>query len=443
MRDIAVLLLLAGIVVATFRRPVFGVLGWALFALLNPHRHTWGFMYSLPSSQVIALATLVAVLLTTQHRQPKGGLPAVLTILILAWAAVNAPLGFNPPRSWDYVDRVFKGYLFVWLALLLMHTRQHVMWMLATIAVSLGFYGVKGGLFTLATAGSHRVSGPPGSMIEGNNELAVGLIVTIPLLYFFYQQVNRKWARRALLAAIGLCAMSVIGSYSRGALLGIFGMGLVLWFRSHQKVLLTMALLALAFVAIPFMPEKWFERMGTIQTHEEDASASYRLIAWRAAYNLAKDRFPLGGGLEYETLEVAQRYSPDPTLVMVPHSIYFQTLGGLGFIGLGLFLLFWFLVWRQCAWLRRNCKAPSVLWAGQLGSMVQVSLAGYAIGGAFLNLAFWDGVYYVYAAVAVAVFVAKRQMAEEAASLQVAPVTIAAAVGHPSPGSAVVTSARR
>lgn len=439
-RDLAVLALLFGIVVVTLRRPYVGVLGWVLFGLLNPHRLTWGIAYDFPSSQLIALTTLTAVLLTKQHRQLKGGAPAVVMGLILACAVVNAPQGFNPERSWDYVDRVYKGFLFVWLALLLMHTKEQVMWLVATIAASLAFYGVKGGIFTIATGGDFRVVGPPGSMVEGNNELAVGLIVAIPLLYFFYQQVTHKWARRALLAAICLCAMSVIGSYSRGALLGILGMGLVLWFRSHQKVLLTVALLALVFVAIPFMPDKWFDRMGTIQTHQEDASASYRLIAWRAAYNLAKDRFPLGGGLEYETLEVSQRYSPDPTLVMVPHSIYFQTLGGLGFIGLGLFLLFWFLVWRQCAWLRKNCKAPSVLWAGQLGSMVQVSLAGYAIGGAFLNLAFWDGVYYVYAAVAIAAWVAKRQLTEATAAQRPAP----AAPAKPAPPeAAVATPARR
>jgi hypothetical protein len=111
---------------------------------------------------------------------------------------------------------------------------------------------------------------------------------------------------------------------------------------------------------------------------------------------------------------------------MVPHSIYFQSLGGLGFIGLGLFLLFWLLVWRQCAWLRKHCKTSSTLWAGQLGSMVQVSLVGYAIGGAFLNLAFWDGVYYIYAAIGVTLYAVRKQMGEEAAAAQAGPAPAAA-----------------
>jgi putative inorganic carbon (HCO3(-)) transporter len=425
-RDLALFVLLAVLVVATLRRPVYGVLGWVLFALLNPHRHAWGAAIFFPFSQVIAIATLAAVLMTKEHRQIKGGLPAFVLLLILLWSMLNAPLGFNPPRAWEYVDRVFKAYLFVWLALLLMHTRQHVMWLLATFVVSLGFYGVKGGLFTVMTGGNFRVSGPAGSMIAGNNELAVAVIITIPVLYFFYQQQTRPLYRRAVLAAIGLCAMSAIGSYSRGALLAIVGMSAVLWLRSQHKAVMGVGLVALLFVAIPFMPEHWTERMNTIKTHEEDASASYRLIAWETAYNLAKDRFPLGGGFEYETREVSGRYSPDPNLVMVPHSVYFQTMGGLGFIGLGLWLAFWILVWRQCAWLRKRCRTPGTLWAGQLGSMVQVSLAGYAIGGAFLNLAFWDGVYYLYAAIGVTVYVARRQLAEEATGANPAPANVAA-----------------
>lgn len=413
LRDLALFAFLAVLVVATFRRPVYGVLGWVLFALLNPHRHAWGAAFSFPFSQYIALATLVSVLVTKDHRELKGGLPAFFLLVILLWASLNAFFGFVPERAWEYVDRVVKGFMFVWLALLLMHTRQHVMWLIGTIVASLGFYGVKGGIFTLSTGGSFRVGGPAGSMIAGNNELAVALVVTIPLLYFVYQQLTRRLYRRALIVAIGLCALAAIGSHSRGALLALVGMSGVLWLRSQHKGLMGAGIIALVFVAIPFMPANWTERMNTIKTYEEDASANFRLIAWETAYNIAKDRFPLGGGLEYESPEVSARYSPNPQLVMVPHSIYFQTMGGLGFIGLGLLLMFWLLVWGQCAWLRRHCRSPGTLWAGQLGSMVQVSLVGYAIGGAFLNLAFWDGVYYLYAAIGIAVYAARRQIALE------------------------------
>jgi len=89
--------------------------------------------------------------------------------------------------------------------------------------------------------------------------------------------------------------------------------------------------------------------------------------------------------------------------VMVPHSIYFEVLGTQGFIGLGLYLLFWCLVWWQCGWLRTRAKGVEELqWAHTLGSMVQVGMIGYAVGGAFLNIAFWEFPFYLFAAVATA-----------------------------------------
>lgn len=434
LRDLSVFLLLAVLVVATLRRPYIGALGWVLFGVMNPHRLTYGPAFSFAFSQVIALTTLVAMLASRDHKELKGGAPAVLLLLLLLWAGLNTVLAFNPPRSLDYLDRVGKSFLFVWIILLLMHTRQHVHWLLATLVFSLGFYGVKGGLFVIATGGDYRVWGPSGSMVEGNNELAVGLIMIIPLLFYFVQQAPLRWQRWALLAAMLMCALAALGSYSRGALLAITGMSLFLWVRSSRKGVIGAGILALLFLAVPFMPEKWAERMNTISTYEEDNSAAFRLAAWETAYNLAKDRFPLGGGFEYESRDISYLYSPLPDLVMVPHSVYFQILGSQGFLGLGILGLFWFLVWRQCAWLRRHCRSPELLWAHQLASMVQVSLVGYAIGGAFLNLAFWDGPYYVYCVIAITLYVVRRELAGKAlaAGRSAAPQTAAGVPKVPS-----------
>ena len=84
------------------------------------------------------------------------------------------------------------------------------------------------------------------------------------------------------------------------------------------------------------------------------------------------------------------RYAPDPCDLHAAHSIYFQILGEHGFVGLGIFLLFWALTWRTATWVIKNAGAVDMPWAGRLASMVQVSLAGYFVGGAFLSLAYFD-----------------------------------------------------
>ena len=131
-----------------------------------------------------------------------------------------------------------------------------------------------------------------------------------------------------------------------------------------------------------------------------DLSAMQRVWAWETAYNIAMDRFPVGGGFEFQSPQTSAIYSPRPEFFHVAHSIYFQVLGSLGFPGLLLFVLFWALVWREAGRLRRRTVGdPASQWAHTLGSMAQASLLGYFIGGAFLDIAFWDLNYYLFTAI--------------------------------------------
>jgi probable O-glycosylation ligase (exosortase A-associated) len=289
----------------------------------------------------------------------------------------------------------------------LLHTKRHVTLLLAAITASIAFYGVKGGIFTVLTGGAGMVNGPEDSVMEGNNALAVANVMIIPLFGHFYNQTRRPWVRIALIGCILACAAAVIGSYSRGALLALVAMGAVLWVRSQHKALIAGMIAITVIVVIPLMPRHWDTRMETIETFEHESSAMGRIYAWQTAWNIAKDRV-MGGGYDYPTPEVKERYSPPQGYVIVAHSIYFQALGEHGFIGLALFLCFWSLVWRRCSLIRRRTRAdPQTAWAFSLTSMVQASLAGYAVGGAFLNIAFWDMPYYLYALVVVTDYVVK------------------------------------
>ena len=89
------------------------------------------------------------------------------------------------------------------------------------------------------------VNGPSDSPMEGNNSLGVGLTMVIPLMYFLFQQSWARWQRWALIASMALCSVSVLGSYSRGALLAIVAMSALLWLRGRNKMV--MMLLALPF----------------------------------------------------------------------------------------------------------------------------------------------------------------------------------------------------
>jgi hypothetical protein len=76
-------------------------------------------------------------------------------------------------------------------------------------------------------------------------------------------------------------------------------------------------------------------------------------------------------------------------------------MGEQGFIGLALFLMLGLFALSTCSRIIKQTKHdPEMQWMRNLAAMMQVSLIGYAVSGAFLGLAYFD---YYYALLAIVV----------------------------------------
>lgn len=389
MRDYVVIALIVGGALWALRHPWIGVVLWTNVSLMSPHvEFTWA-AANWPVGSIVAATTLIGLFVTKARQNPFVGAPVWALLAFTVWICITLPFSFFIEDSLPLWERSMKIFLMIFVTLALLDDRKKLDAFVWVIVISIGFYGVKGGLFTLATAGNYRVWGP-GGFIGGNNELALALVTTIPLMRYLQMQMTRRWLVIGMGFAMALTAITVLGTYSRGALLAIVAMAFFLWLKGEQKVLWGIVLLALGVVIVSFMPDHWWSRMETIQTYEQDDSALGRINAWWMAWNLALHK-PFGGGFMIYLPSVFQTYSPDPNRVHAAHSIYFQVLGEHGFIGLFLFLLIGALTWLTSSRLIKSARAnASHRWAADLGAMVQVSMVGYAAGGAFLSLAYFD-----------------------------------------------------
>jgi putative inorganic carbon (HCO3(-)) transporter len=390
MRDIVLFGLVISCCAMALRHAWIGILGWTWVSIMNPHRLTYGFMFDFPVAAAVGGAALLGILFAKEKRNPFIGPPVVWMTLLTIWMSITLIMAYDFGSSFDMWKKVFKVNLMVVMTLVLMNSRLRMISFTWVCALSTAFFGIKGGIFTLLHGGTYRVWGPAGSTIEGNNELAVALIVVIPLLRFLQTTVDKTWQKHALTAAMLLCAAAALGSHSRGALLAIGAMAFMLWLRSPRKLLGAIALPFIAIALTAFMPEHWFSRMDTISSYEADASAMGRLNAWQMAWNLASHNL-FGGGFEVYTPMLFAMYAPNPTDIHAAHSIYFQILGEHGFIGLFLYLGMGFSAWRVAGWLHKHGNENAeTRWCSELGAMSQVAIFGFAIGGAFLSLAYWD-----------------------------------------------------
>jgi probable O-glycosylation ligase (exosortase A-associated) len=428
MRDITLFAIVFSLLPMALVHPWVGTMLWTWISIMNPHRLTWSYAYNFPFAALVAGTTLIGFVVTRDRRPFPLNAVTVTLIVFVLWMCVTSLFALYPHLIGEMFRRVMKIQLMVFVTLCLLFTRRHIEIFVWVLAFSIGFYGLKGGVFTLLGGGEFRVWGP-GGFIEGNNEMALALIMTIPLLQYLQRTLPQRWMRLAMVLSMVLCALAALGSHSRGAFLAIAAMGLFLWWRSPHKLQYGVALVFVAVTLVAFMPANWKERMETIETYEQDRSAMGRINAWTMAYNLAKDR-PLGGGFEVSTRETFARYAPNPRDVHAAHSIYFQVMGEHGFVGLGIFLLFWFFTWRCAGWVYRNAgDGEDTRWARELAAMVQVSLVGYFVGGAFLSLAYFDLPYdLMIVAVVLRRLVQEKQAAEQRAPQRVAvdPAPVAA-----------------
>ena len=86
-----------------------------------------------------------------------------------------------------------------------------------------------------------------------------------------------------------------------------------------------------------------------------------------------------------------------------------------GFVGLGLYLLLGFLIWRTGSWIIRNTrKLEGYQWAYSLATMIQVSLVGFSVGGAFLSLLYFDVPYYLMSAMVVTRVLVEKELKRKA-----------------------------
>lgn len=401
LRDLLITLIVFGALPYILMRPHIGIYMWSWIGYMNPHRLSWGFAYNFPFAAIIGAVTLVSFFLSKEEKRlPLTGI-TILLILFNLWILLTTFFAIYPESAWSQWEKVFKIQFMAFITIMLMNNRDRIHNMVWVIAISLGFYGIKGGFFAIRTGGEYSVIGPEKTFIGGNTALALALIMVLPLLQYLQLNTESKWVRRGLVGAMLLTALAIVASYSRGAFLGVAAIALFLWLKSRYKLAVASVMVILIPVVLAFMPQKYYDRLATLQSIEENESAQGRFDAWAFATKMAIEK-PLGGGFQSFTEENYHRFAPniirENQRYQDAHSIYFEVLGEHGFVGLALFLALGAVGWKAAGSIIKQTKEHKEdKWMADLAGMIQVSLIGYAVSGAFLGLAYFDFYYHLLA----------------------------------------------
>ncbi len=446
MRDLALTAITLGLLPVCLYRPWIGILAWYWFGLMNPHMFTWGFARTMPFAMMIALATLVGALISRDRKAIPWNAGLALVAIFFAYCTFTTFFAWEPAPAWGYWEQFAKILLMTFVATMFIYGKARVQALMLVIGLSLGFYGIKGAIFTVTTGGVHNVQGPEGVFIGGNTFLGLALNMVVPVLVSLARdEQNRKLKLFLNFAAVG-CVIASVFTYSRGALVGLAVVLPLLLLRDPRKVWGGMILLLISgSLVVSFAPERLWQRAETIQTYEQDSSAMARLRSWSVSWNIAKERPITGAGFQFEYSPnrarwlsyVGEDYRHIGGGTQSAHSAYFQVLGQHGFVALGLYLSLMVSALAGLTRLRRQARAlPDTAWIGTYADGLRIGIIAFGISGAFLNVAYFD-LYFIFIAMTA---ILSRELN---AVVKPAPAGIARPAPIVSPTSGILQNDRR
>lgn len=450
MRDIALLFVLFPMLYSSLRFVHISTMFWIWTALAAPSSFIFGFLTELPLNKIAVASACISMVVDRTKKRLFADSPFVFHTLLVIQGAISFTFGLTEiPRTYDLIDRVVK----VWILAIFIHLanrkREQIHSIVIAFTLSAGVHGVLEALKYIITFGSHKVE--PSPTIGDNNYLAMVILMVIPFMlylskYAVVRVVKTGFTVMALFSAIGLVATASRGGLVAGVILG----GMILM-RSKRKAVGILVAFMLGTSLVVLAPSTWWDRMDTIKTAEHDGSFMSRVASWKMNTLVALDRPFLGGG--YSSMEdpkVFRDYLPQfgmldfiptdpPGGVLAAHSVYFEVIGDLGFIGFALFVCLLASNFYSVRRIKMMCRGRADLdWANDLASAMQQSLVAYMVAGAALSAAYFELFY-----VMISVLSILRRSIAESYEAQAAPTVVAGVINRPPSGALVAGAWQR
>ncbi|MDB4913249.1 MAG: hypothetical protein JWM95_893, partial [Gemmatimonadetes bacterium] len=250
-----------------------------------------------PLGQIVVGLALVARIFSGKFftfRGPASRLLMVFTGVILA----SSLTAFNPSDSVDAWRLWFSWVFIYFLIASVVNTKERF---LIFILVWMGchYYMSQGGARQLAGRGfafeQYGVRGAPG-WFENSGEFGIAMCMFFPIAWHFYLGTRRYLNKTRMALVLGMpvtAGLSILGSSSRGALLGLAAVALwsLLLTRHRVRAIIGIAVLGCAMWLL--MPPEFTQRFSNVG---DDYTSQTRITFWKAGLAMARANPVLGIG---------------------------------------------------------------------------------------------------------------------------------------------------
>jgi putative inorganic carbon (hco3(-)) transporter len=317
-------------------------------------------------------------------------------VLTLGWMILSVPDGVYPGYAarFIYQDHIKTVILFVLIAASIRTMKDVEKYALAHVAGALMFGGMS--LWINAIDRSGRLSGIG---YYDPNDLCMTMVCMLPIALYFVIRKKGLASRLLGFAALGVFAVVIIRTGSRGGFLGLLALGAYLLFQFRAlKPSVRWAVVAVASIAfVTFASDEYWEQMRTLLNPQADynwagKSDTGRMEVWKRGLGYMFQNPIVGvGASSFFAAEGASELAQERALMgrgmkwSVSHNAYVQIGAELGIPGLAFLLLLLFHAFdgpRRIARTRRGTDEAA------FGDVLSASVLGFAVTSTFLSSAY-------------------------------------------------------
>ena len=435
MSKLSIVFLLAfisGIIAAFNAGSVWAFYLYEFVYFMNPGRRWWSTdIPELSYSFVVVIVMMVTFFL---QRNQQRGIPKLGEAPATKWLVALLVVFFymyffalNPVVHKNEAINFVKLLIVMGFAYKMIDTPQKLEYAIWVYIAGCAYIGIEAS--NMGRNSDGRVEGIGTVDAPDANLISATIAPAIPfLMYFFWKG---KWQYKLLaMASGGLILNGLVLINSRGAFLGVLVGGAyfifqMLFSRSQEKnQRLTAVLVIVAGISAAFSltDDVFWERMETLTETEERVDGSEgpkgsgRVDFWMKTLDMVEE-YPMGlgiGGFEYLSSQYLEKSQlAQGTTIRSVHSMWFQALGELGWVGLLLFACLLMSCYRSTRQLRSFFMSQRLSDEYFRIAALEASMITYLVCGSFLNRFRGELLYWLIMFISVSVWMYLRKSATD------------------------------
>lgn len=287
-----------------------------------------------PYSKIIIGLAIVAFIV--EGRRVRFGLAEAVLAVFTAIVVASSVFALYPDASWAEISVYLSWVLIYVLIANSVNTEQRFFFFTVTF-LAWSYKMAQFGTRSWVAAGFHfrawGINGAPG-WFGNSGEFAIQMVILLAVSIYFMRALSRywpRWVRYAFWTVPVFAIVSIVGSSSRGALVGLAGMTLWMLLKTRHKFRAIVGTVVLSGLVYWLLPP---EQITRLQTMGDDGTSVARTTLWARGLEVMKEYPVLGIGYKNWSPYMDPRFGSP----LLPHNIFIEAGSELGYTGLAVFV---------------------------------------------------------------------------------------------------------